>query len=55
MKANAKLFVKIAQLILRLLNKFQIDWENLSNFCGLLKKPELYDRPFTNEFLMTDN
>ena len=35
-------FDKISQLIWNLVSERQINWEILSNFCGLLRKPELY-------------
>ena len=34
-------FDEISKLIWRLLTKWQINWEISSNFCGLLRKPDL--------------
>ena len=39
---KATKFDKTSKLIWLSLSKFQINWEISSNFCGLLKKTELY-------------
>ena len=44
---------KIFTIDLKLCSKFQIDGEDFVNFCGLLRKHELYAKLFIQEKLKT--